>query len=112
MAVGLSGYGVIPLVLGDTRPDYIRMVDRLGGHVITLGRNRGALNVLDPGEAPDAAARLRAAGFDREAEEVLADAHGLRLNMLSSLITDHGAAQERAHGAGGDDPGPRADVAQ
>lgn len=63
------------------------MVDRLGGQVITLGRNRGALNVLDPGEAPDAAARLRAAGFHREAEEVLADAHGLRLNMLSSLIT-------------------------
>lgn len=87
MAVGLSGYGVIPLVLGDTRPDYTKMVDRLGGQVITLGRNRGALNVLDPGEAPDAAARLRAAGFRREAEEVLADAHGLRLNMLSSLIT-------------------------
>lgn len=87
MAVGLSGYGVIPLVLGDTRPDYIEMVRQLGGQIIPLGRNRGSLNVLDPGEAPDAATRLRAKGFIKEAEEVLADAHGLRLNMLSALIT-------------------------
>lgn len=87
MAVGLSGYGVIPLVLGDTRPDYLTMVEKLGGQVIPLGRNRGSLNVLDPGEAPDAARRLREAGFAKEAEEVLADAHGLRLNMLSSMIT-------------------------
>jgi len=87
MAVGLSGQGVIPLVLGDTRPDYVRMVERLDGQVIPLGRNRGSLNVLDPGEAPDAAARLRAAGFHQAAEEVLADAQGLRLNMLVALIT-------------------------
>ncbi len=87
MAVGLAGYGTIPLVLGDTRPDYTDMVRALGGQVIKLGRNRGSLNVLDPGEAPDAAARLRASGFDKLAEEVLADAHGLRLNMISSLIT-------------------------
>ncbi len=87
MAVGLSAYGTIPLVLGDTRPDYTEMVRQLGGQVIGLGRNRGSLNVLDPGEAPDAARRLRAAGHDRLAEEVEADSHGLRLNMLSSLIT-------------------------
>src|SRR5690606_25134280 len=87
MAVGLSGQGVIPLVLGDTRPDYVRMVEKLGGQVIPLGRNRGSLNVLDPGEAPDAARRLRAAGYRQAAEEVLADAQGLRLNMLVALIT-------------------------
>ena len=87
MAVGLSGQGVIPLVLGDTRPDYVRMVEKLGGQVIPLGRNRGSLNVLDPGEAPDAALRLRAAGYRQAAEEVLADAQGLRLNMLVALIT-------------------------
>lgn len=87
MAVGLAGYGVIPLVLGDTRPDYTTMVEKLDGQVIRLGRNRGSLNVLDRGEAPEAARRLREAGFEKEAEEVLADAHGLRLNMLSSLLT-------------------------
>lgn len=87
MAVGLAAYGVQPLVLGDTRPDYLRMVEKLNGQVIPLGRGRGSINVLDPGEAPEAARRLRAAGFDRAAEEVLADAHGRRLNMVSSLIT-------------------------
>mgnify|MGYP000591390022 CR=1 FL=1 len=31
----------------------------LGGQVITLGRGRGYLNILDPGEATEAAARGR-----------------------------------------------------
>lgn len=87
IAVGLAGYGVLPLVLGDTRPDYLTMVEKLGGQIIPLGRGRGSINVLDPGEAPLAARRLRGAGFEQAAEEVLADAHGRRLNMVSSLIT-------------------------
>ena len=87
MCVGLAGFGVLPLVLGDTRPDYLAMIRALDGQVIPLGRGRGAINVLDPGEAPAAAARLRATGHDKQAAELLADTHGLRLNMLSSLIT-------------------------
>lgn len=87
MAVGLAGYGVLPLVLGDTRPDYLWMVEQLGGQIIPLGRGRGSINVMDPGEAPEAARRLREAGFDQAADQVMADAHGRRLNMLSSLIT-------------------------
>lgn len=87
MATGLAGYGVMPLVLGDLKPDYLDMVRALGGQVITLGRDRGFLNVLDPGEATDAAARLRAAGHTKEAGEVLADAHGRRLNMVLALLT-------------------------
>jgi hypothetical protein len=58
MATGLAGYGVIPLVLGDLKPDYVDMVTALGGQVIPLGRGRGSLNVLDPGEATEAADRL------------------------------------------------------
>lgn len=87
MATGLAGYGVIPLVLGDLRPDYVDLVEALGGQVIRLGRGRGALNVLDPGEATAAAARLRAAGFAAEAGRVLADAHGRRHTMVSALLT-------------------------
>ena len=87
MAVGLAGEGTIPLVLGDTRPDYITMTEKLEGQAISLGRNKGSLNILDPGEAPAAAARLRAAGFEQAADEVMADAQGVRLNMVESLIT-------------------------
>lgn len=83
MATGLAGYGVLPIVLGDLKPDYVDLIRALGGQVISLGRGRGHLNVLDPGEATLAAQRLT--GKARQA--VLADAHGRRLTMTSALIT-------------------------
>ncbi|MFC3690462.1 ATP/GTP-binding protein [Aquipuribacter hungaricus] len=87
MLIGLAGFGVLPLVLGDLKPDYVAAIEALGGQVITLGPGRGYLNVLDPGEAPDAAARLKAAGHTRQAEALLADAHSKRLQVLAGLIT-------------------------
>ncbi len=87
MAIGLAGYGVMPLVLGDLRPDYVASTQALGGQVIPLGPGRGYLNVLDPGEATHAAQRLRAAGHDARAAEVLADAHGRRHTMVAALLT-------------------------
>ncbi|MBH1934133.1 ATP/GTP-binding protein [Streptomyces sp. AV19] len=83
MALGLSGYGVMPLIFGDLRPDYVDLVRALGGQVITLGRGRGYLNVLDPGAAGAAAARLT--GDARRALD--AEAHGRRLNTVSALVT-------------------------
>lgn len=83
MATGLAGYGVMPIVLGDLKPDYVDLIEALGGQVIPLGRGRGYLNVLDPGEATEAAQRLT--GTART--QVLADAHGRRHTMVSALIT-------------------------
>jgi hypothetical protein len=83
MVTGLAGYGVLPMVLGDLKPDYVELVRALGGQVIKLGRGRGFLNVLDPGEAREAAERLT--GSRRRA--VLADAHGRRRTMVSALLT-------------------------
>jgi hypothetical protein len=83
MALGLTGYGVLPLVLGDLKPDYVDLIRALGGQVISLGRGRGHLNVLDPGEASSAAQRLTGAAR----HGVLADAHGRRHSMVSSLVT-------------------------
>lgn len=87
MAAGLSGYGVIPMVLGDLKPDYLVMIQALGGQVIELGRGRGYLNILDPGESTEAARRLRSEGYEKEALQVLADAHGRRHTMVSALLT-------------------------
>lgn len=87
MATGLAGFGVMPLVLGDLKPDYVDLIKAMGGQVITLGRGRGHLNVLDPGEATEAVARLREAGFEDEAAAVLADARGRRHTMVSALLT-------------------------
>jgi hypothetical protein len=82
MALGLTGMGVMPLVLGDLKPDYVDLIRALGGQVITLG-GRGRLNILDPGEATDAAARLSGAARD----EVLGDARARRQMMVGTLIT-------------------------
>lgn len=87
MATGLDGYGVMPLVLGDLKPDYVDLIEAMGGQIITLGRGRGYLNVLDPGEATEAAERLRASGHEKEAAQVMADAHGRRHTMVSALLT-------------------------
>ena len=87
MAAGGAGMGALPLVLGDLKPDYVDMVRALGGQVITLGRGRGHLNILDPGEATAAAERLRQAGKEKERQQVLADAHGRRHTMVSALLT-------------------------
>lgn len=139
MATGLAGYGVQPLILGDLKPDYVDLVKEMKGQVITLGRGRGYLNILDPGEAGEAAqllrdaanrerkaieeeeaelAQLRAAAVpddviaaqvirersaqlvgsmpvhaenitrnERLATQVLQDAHGRRLTMVSALLT-------------------------
>lgn len=87
MAAGLAGFGSIPFILGDLKPDYVDLIEALGGQVIRLGRGRGHLNVLDPGESTEAALRLREAGYEKEAEEVEADAHGRRLTIVSALLT-------------------------
>lgn len=83
MALGLSGYGVHPLIFGDLKPDYVDLIRAIGGQVISLGRGRGNLNVLDPGESGRAAARLTGDARGR----LLADIHGRRLNMVSALVT-------------------------
>ena len=83
MVLGLAGFGVIPLVLGDLKPDYVDLIEALGGQVIRLGRGRGYLNVLDPGEATSAAERLQG----RARAEVLADALARRHTMVATLIT-------------------------
>jgi hypothetical protein len=83
MALGLAGYGIQPLVLGDLKPDYKDLIEALGGQVIELGRGRGHLNVLDPGESRQAALRLT--GSARQA--IQADAHGRRQTMVSALIS-------------------------
>ncbi|MEU5629685.1 ATP/GTP-binding protein [Streptomyces tendae] len=83
MLIGLAATGVVPLVLGDLKPDYADTVRALGGQVISIGRGRGGINVLDPGAMGAAAARIGG-----EAGEVLkAETHGRVLNMVAALVT-------------------------
>ena len=81
-AVGLSGYGVIPMFLGDVKAEHIDVVRALGGQVIPLGYRRGSINVLDPGGALGSLERL--AGAKRK--ELAAIIHSRRRNMIGGLI--------------------------
>jgi hypothetical protein len=81
--LGLSAYGVCPMILGDLKPDYADLIRALGGQIVRLGRGLGALNVLDPGELAAAARRL--SGEARE--QLLLQGRGRRLNMVAALVT-------------------------
>ncbi|PXY16608.1 ATP/GTP-binding protein [Prauserella muralis] len=82
LLLGLVGFGVKPLVLGDLKPDYADLVEALGGQVVRLGRGRGTLNPLDTGALGQAAARLQGAA----AEALRAEIHGRQLHMVAALI--------------------------
>jgi hypothetical protein len=96
--IGSAGYGAIPLVLGDIRPDYVDLIEELGGDVIPLGPGRGSLNVLDNSEVIEAAGRLRRAEAATKdpaekarlvklREQLLADSKGRRAALIEALVT-------------------------
>ena len=94
MATGAAYFGAIPLVLGDLKPDYPDLIRALGGEVIPLGRGRGYLNPLDMSVTHDAVSLLDAGagqldGHERSKlrSELLSDARGRRLAMISALAT-------------------------
>ena len=93
MATGCAYFGVLPLVLGDLKPDYPELIGLLGGEVIPLGRGRGYINPLDMSLVRGAVklldenegnlddqdrARLRA--------EFSSDARGKRHTMVSAIV--------------------------
>ncbi len=80
--IGLAGAGVVPLVLGDLKPDYVDTVRALGGQVMRLGRGLGSLNVLGAGGLDLAADQLP----KEEAARLREEAHGRRLIMVSALV--------------------------
>ena len=88
MALALAGFGVLPLVLGDLKPDYVDLIAALDGQVIRLGRGRGYLNVLDILTRPARRRRARRRRARKLGRELLADAVGRRHTMVSALIID------------------------
>ncbi|MDR0488792.1 MAG: ATP/GTP-binding protein [Propionibacteriaceae bacterium] len=83
---GQCAFGDIPMVLGDLKPDYVELCQAMEGQVLTIGRGRGYLNILDPGDTYQAVKMLHSKGFHKEANGVAADAHGRALSMLCALI--------------------------
>ncbi|MEK8106579.1 hypothetical protein NKG94_17475 [Micromonospora sp. M12] len=61
LITGMTGFGTSALILGDTKPDYTRLVEHLGGQVIRVGRGLDRLNPLDSGPLGSALARMGSA---------------------------------------------------
>ena len=80
---GQAAFGVRTMVLGDTKPDYTRLVRRLGGQVIRVGRGLDRINPLDTGPLGRALDRLPA---DRAAQLRL-EVRGRRLTSLMALCS-------------------------
>ncbi len=85
LITGMTAFGSVPIILGDVKPDYPRVVEALGGQVIEMGRGRDTINPLDAGPIRRAAERLSAEGFEKEARELMAEAVGRRLALLIAI---------------------------
>jgi hypothetical protein len=83
LITGMSAFGTQILVLGDTKPDYSRLIEYLGGQVIRVGRGLDRINPLDSG--PLGAALTKMAGAD--AAQVRLEVRGRRLSLMLALCT-------------------------
>ncbi len=82
IVTALCGFGVIPLLLSDLKPDYVDLVRALDGQVIELGRSVGAINPLDPGPLGDQIRQLPAHLRDQAESEL----RGRRQECLIGLL--------------------------
>ena len=81
LITGATATGTQAIILGDTKPDYTRIVRRLGGQVIQVGRGLDRINPLDAGPLGAALARMSGTDADRLRLEV----RGRRLTLLMAL---------------------------
>jgi len=78
---GALAFGTRVLILGDTKPDYDRLIGYLGGQVIRIGRGLDRINPLDAGPL---GAALRAMS-GRDAERLRAEVRSRRVALLLAL---------------------------
>lgn len=77
----LGAKGVVPMILSDLKPDYVKLIKAMGGEPITLGRGGMSINPLDPGPAVRGLPHMDA----DQAKQVRAQLEGRRLNTLAGL---------------------------
>lgn len=83
MVLGLTAQNVVPLILGDLKPDYAQLVRALGGQVIRIGPGLDQINPLDAGPWRQVLERVDA----RAQAQVRAGVIDRRLNMVIALAT-------------------------
>ncbi len=81
LILGLTGFGVHTLILGDTKPDYTRLVEYVGGQVVRVGRGMDRINPLDSGPMRQVLPRLGGV----QADQLRLEIRGRRLSLLLAL---------------------------
>lgn len=81
LITGMTATGTQALILGDTKPDYTRLVEHLGGQVIRIGRGMDRLNPLDSGPLGTAMKRMGSA----DAQQLRLEIRGRRMSLLLAL---------------------------
>ncbi|MET7772085.1 hypothetical protein [Nocardia sp. NPDC005366] len=83
MVTGAVAAGETVLCMGDTKPDYRDLVERLGGQVVDVGYGHGTLNPLDVGALGDIVERLTDPDQRRQ---VTARVEAGQVNIVAGLI--------------------------
>ncbi|WP_230519612.1 hypothetical protein [Salinispora arenicola] len=81
LVMGMAATGAQILILGDTKPDYSRVVQHLDGQVIRVGRGLDRINPLDAGPLGTVLSRM--SGPD--ADQLRLEVRGRRLTLLIAL---------------------------
>lgn len=85
--MGHAAQGQIPIIAGDIKAEYVGIVEKLDGQIITLGHGKGRLNPLDAGALGGIVPKLEEANADPELiESVREQVHGRQVNMVASLV--------------------------
>ncbi|WIB72607.1 ATP-binding protein [Curtobacterium sp. MCBD17_026] len=83
MVTVLEAWGIIPMVLSDTKPDYVDLITAMEGQVIRIGRGRGHLNPLDLGPLMR---ELEKIPDENKRREALDEMRGRRLTTVLGLL--------------------------
>lgn len=81
LITGMTACGTSALILGDTKPDYTRLVEHLGGQVIRIGRGMDRLNPLDSGPLGTVLKRMGV----QQARQLRLEIRGRRMSLLLAL---------------------------
>ncbi|GGM24087.1 hypothetical protein ACFFX1_10190 [Dactylosporangium sucinum] len=81
LITGMTACGTSALILGDTKPDYTKLVEYLDGQVIRIGRGLDRLNPLDSGPLGAAVKRMGAT----DARQLRLEIRGRRMSLLLAL---------------------------
>lgn len=86
--IGLVDQGVVPLIAGDLKPDYVNTTMAVGGQVMRYGEGQ-QLNVLDQGAMAEAAERIGGDAGEKLREQAVQRSAMLVATLFQIIRRDH-----------------------